>query len=471
MKKINFVFAFVLLNIFVCSHVYAIDDVPYFNDCDFIPSNAYSVQNNSSHKDGDSFRYITPLDKEVVSVSNSYKIGNSFYRANKLRNVYFDKTYGTSIMFDFYSTKDEWKSPLLNDNVIKSYGLKWDTTGTYRAVLILGSTQGSKFDFRPVGDAKMSLVGPTSGSNNTYAPGSYSSKHVKHEVYYTKNENMTISYLQYYFTINSKNVGNNEIIFNIVNDLFVTEDIYILGFSIEGFKNIDTEQKESYYDISLEDFHNMRKSVQSECYVGSLPEDIASPDEEIECNGVIDCTIKEIGSSINKWLDSLLDFFTKLFIPDAETMTNLGTDFMDWFDKKLGFLAQPITFTINFLNRFLSLNDTGHYLIHVPNIKVPLFDATIINGFDYDLASALENENVKRMHDVTFVIINGTIGIAFLMLCAKKYDDVFGSNHNEPTETLIETEGYRVNDKTGEVVRNSHTFTKKKITRKRGSSE
>lgn len=449
MKKIKLFLLFLSLNMF-CMNVYAIDSVDFTNDCDFIPSNAYAVLNNGSHTQGTDFTSISQQDKNGVFVSSAYKIGNNYYRANKIRDVYFHSTYGSSIMFDFYPFDDNYKSG----------GNFWSTGVNYKVSLILGSRNGSKYDYRDVNHSLASAVGVVPSGNDYYVNPYNTSSYVAKNTFYTKNDDFQISVLEYIFTIKSKQMGNNKIIFNIKGNKDITEDIYILGFNIKGTTVSDFTSTEQWQDIPYENFDIYRKGEQKECYVGSLPSDIASPEEEYECDGVIDCTIKEIGSTFNKWLNEIGDLFRDLFVPNGETMSNLATDFMNWFDEKLGFLGQPITFTIDFLNRFINLNDTGHYVIHVPNINVPLFDYPIIQGFDYDLASTLQDTNINRIHTITFVIINGTIGIAFLILCGKKLDDILGQSHYADGESLSEYEGYSIDDKTGDV-KKSHKIVQR----------
>lgn len=461
MKRVNLLIAFALLLCFIVPYqVKAVDESMFYNNCEFIPNKAYAVQNNGSHNNGTSFLSISSEDTNNLYTGNAYVIGNSNYRAVKLRDVFFDTSYGSTIQFEFFPHNlDKW-----GEN-----GKYWNLQSNYEGYVFLGSLKDTKFSLRKTYNNISSSVGVLpSGSYHDTMPSDYND-YVNQHSFYHKNENMQISILHFRFELKGDK-AKNHLVLNITSDTNLTEDIYILGFNLKSSSKATTSLgTEGWTNVSREVFDIFRQGFDSECYVGTLPDDIANPDETIECDGVIDCAIKNINSSINKWLDGLLDFFTKLFIPDKEVFSGMATDFMDWFDKKLGFLGQPITFTIDFLNRFLSLKDTGHYLIEVPNIKVPLFNSVIIKGFSYDLASTLEKVELKRIHDVTFIIINGTIVIAFLMLCAKKYTSIFGGS-SEPTETLIESDGYTVDEKgvvhSSTSFRHSKSYKKSKITRK-----
>lgn len=471
MKKINLFISFTLLICFIIPYsVYAVDDPGFFNDCEYILSKGYATQNNSSHSNTankNHFQYITEEDTYNLYTPNAYIIGNSNYRAMDLRDVYFDKDYGGSLQFEFYNHDLYAWGPRETDIFGVSQGTAWQTNGKYEGYLILGSLKGTKFEFPQyrTGSAVAGILAKEYDYKT--APWEMGNTDINHHSFYTKNDGMTISVLHFATKITGNN-RQNKIVFNIINNQFLTEDVYVLGFAIKPYVSIDDSiSSTNLTDVSLDTFNDFRKKFQSTCYVGDLPIDMTDLNV-IECDGAIDCAIKKVSSTLENWVHGLLDFLSSLFVPNGERFSNMATDFMDWFDLKLGFLAQPLTFTIDFLNRFLNLEDTGHYLIKVPDIKVPLFDYTIIHGFNYDLASALENSNIKRVHDVTFVIINGLIVIAFLGLCVKKYISVFGGT-NEPTESLIESDGYSIDD--NGVVHNSNTFRhvksykKSKITR------
>lgn len=460
MKKINILIAFTLLLCFIIPYqVRALDESIFFNDCEFIPNKAYAVQNNGSHNNGTSFLSITKEDTNNLYTGNAYIIGDFNYRAVKLRDVFFDSSYGSTIQFEFFPhSLDKWGEK----------GTYWNLQSNYEGYVMLGSLKNSKYSLRKTYNNMSSSVGVLPvGSNYNTMPSDYSD-YVNQHSFYHKNENMQISILHFRFELKG-NQAKNHLVLNITSDTNLMEDIYILGFDLKSSSKATTSLgTEGWTNVPFDTFDIFRKGFTNECYVGTLPDDVADPDETIECDGLIDCTIKKIDSTISKWLDGLLNFLAKLFVPDKEVFSGMATDFMDWFDKRLGFLGQPITFTIDFLNRFLSLKDTGHYLIEVPNIKVPLFNSVIIKGFSYDLTSTLEKAELKRIHDVTFIIINGTIVIAFLMLCAKKYTSIFGGS-SEPTETLIESDGYTVDEKgvvhSSTSFRHSKSYKKSKITR------
>lgn len=470
MKKINIFIAFMLLLCFIIPYnVKALDDPGFFNDCAYIPSKGYATQNNASHNTANlsHFEYITEEDTQNLYTPNAYIINNTNYRAMNLRNVYFNQEYGGSLQFDFYNHDlyvwGKRETDMLGQ---VSQGTIWQNNLRLEGYLILGSLKGSKFELKNDRGPSVGIL--TDRFDYDTKPYEMSNYRVNEHSFYTYNNGMTISVLHFILRVGTYN-RQNKIVFNITNHTSTQEDLYVLGFALKpNALTTDSLSTESLGDDTpLDIFHKFRKEFEKTCYVGDLPEDMASP-EVVECEGTIDCAIKKVTNTFEKWIHGLLEFLNNLFVPDKDRFSNMATDFMDWFDVKLGFLAQPITFTIDFLNRFTSLQDSGHYLIKVPDIKVPLFDTTIIHGFNYDLASSLDNANIKKVHDVTFVIINGLIVIAFLGLCAKKYVSIFGGS-NEPTETLIESDGYSIDDK-GEV-HNSNTFRhvksykKSKITR------
>ncbi len=472
MKKLLFLFV-ALFGLSIPLSVNAIDDPGFDFPCEFIPGKGYINQNNNSHNNDSSYYWITDEDTENLYTSNTYKIGSKYYRALRYDNISMTNDNVFSLQFEIYPNEKLNACPLEDNSCYlwKKGSVKWKANQYYYGYLMLGSTNGHYFDFAGGSNSVVSRVGTLYGDEQYFVkPQDYVSRgQMKSSIYNDIESGLTITMLPFSFKTMG-NASNNNIVFTLQDKISsFLNNVYVLGFSLEQTteNGASLENVPNGVEITYEELNNQRDYFRGDrCFVGTLDSDIASPDLEIECNGVIDCTIKEIESGISKFFNSLLDLLNKLFIPDSEKMSNMATDFMDWFDEKLGFLGQPITFTINFLNRFLSLNDTGHYIIKWNDINVPLFDYVIIQGGEVDLASFLNNSTINTIHSVTFVIINGGIGIAFLMLCGKKLDDVFGQTHDTGGESLIEHEGYSFNEKTGEV-KETHTISKRrKLTKK-----
>ena len=240
---------------------------------------------------------------------------------------------------------------------------------------------------------------------------------------------------------------------NIMHMLIDTDDKsdysniqpFILGYHFETSNESKLNHKNE--GLILDDFN-----LDNDYNVGDHkgPE---TPDVDVCTGSTLECLLQDILKGIKDWLNGVFDFWIDLlkplFVPDGDLMYSLTTDFMDWFDTKLGFLGYPFTFTFNFLNRFLNLNDNGHYIISWPDIKVANFDFTIISAFNYDLASILKDEKINNMHEVYLKIIDGIVSIAFVFLCYKKYKEVFGGT-DDPSETVTENAGYTIDDK-GEI--------------------
>lgn len=452
MKNI-FILAFTIISICIPFKVNA-EDVPFEFPCEFIPNKSWvSQSNNGSHNNDSSYYWITDKDFEEVYTDNAYKIGDKYYRSTKLRNISQGEANVFSLQLELYPNTYIQDS----NHLLWNSEVAWQPNRLYAGYIMLGSLNDNKFNFAGGSSSAVSRVGPLpKGSDYFSRPQDYSSKGVMKRVFYKDTEsNMHITMLPFTFRSLGKD-AQNKLVFTLQSESPLSgNDVYILGFaltmpSVNGdFSNVPNDEY-----ISYEELNNFRNSFRAsdECYSGSY--DLGN-DDNLECNGTIDCAIKKVESTFSEWINSLLDFLSKLFIPNGERFSNMATDFMDWFDTKLGFLGQPITFTVDFLNRFLNLTDSGIYVLEWSDWKVPILNLTIIPGNRIDLGRFLENEKIKRVHDITFVIINGSIGIAFLMLCGKKLDDVFGQSHYDTGETLTEHEGYQINDSNGVVKKNS----------------
>lgn len=160
----------------------------------------------------------------------------------------------------------------------------------------------------------------------------------------------------------------------------------------------------------------------------------------------------------NEILSGIKKILIFLFVPSEEFLT-------DWLDltqkqveKQFGFLSYPFTWTINFLNKFTSLTDTGSYVISWPDIKVPNFNYNIISSGSYDLATLLNDPTIKSFHDLYFLITDALFLLAFFNLCINTYNRVFGGSQLE-NDYSSTTTSYNINEKTGEVTNSFHSTT------------
>ena len=150
-------------------------------------------------------------------------------------------------------------------------------------------------------------------------------------------------------------------------------------------------------------------------------------------------------------MSPLEKFIHDLFVPSNEFLEGWFTSIRDEFEKQLGFLAYPFTWVLDILENFLTLTDTGHYIISWNDVKVPNFDDhTIIHSGIFDLASLLENPIIKSFHDLYLVIIDSLMLLAFFSLCMNAYSRMFGGQVDN-YEYISVDEGYNINPETGEV--------------------
>lgn len=157
-------------------------------------------------------------------------------------------------------------------------------------------------------------------------------------------------------------------------------------------------------------------------------------------------------SQLNLLWIGFKDATKSLFIPSNDFLKEWFDDLYVEFDEQFGFLSYPVTWTITFLERYLTLEDTGHYYITWNAVRVPNFDFTIIEGGSFDLATLLQNDTLRNMHDIYIMSVNALILIAFFALCYKTYDRIF-NNPSSTYETLTVSEGTTTtfNDTSGEV--------------------
>lgn len=225
--------------------------------------------------------------------------------------------------------------------------------------------------------------------------------------------------------INNSNVVNTTQYLSWVLDIdsnYYNKDIefYILGQNIRPVNDLLNYDGVSHDDIDLTIWSNLVK--------------------ESYCNG-------DDSSPLCSWSDSddpstdnnndscstydVLCWAKYLVLPNIDDIKKSGSDLLNTLDNKLGFITFPIDYTIDLFSRFSKLTDSNDYSFYWNDITIPLIsDIPIIKSGSFSFNTILENENIKRMHDVYFIIVDGVFIILFLRLCRKKYHS-FMSNRNE----------------------------------------
>jgi len=176
--------------------------------------------------------------------------------------------------------------------------------------------------------------------------------------------------------------------------------------------------------------------------------------------------INGITSALSSIVSLIGDLLKSLFIPSDDYLQGWFTDVQGSIETQLGFLAYPFTWILEVLGKFLTLSDTGSYVISWSALKVPNFeDFTLISAGSYDLASLLSNKTIKAFHDMYLIILDALMVLAFMSLCMNTYNKVFGGDQDN-YEYISVDEGYTADPETGEVTSmwgRSRKTTRKKV--------
>lgn len=162
--------------------------------------------------------------------------------------------------------------------------------------------------------------------------------------------------------------------------------------------------------------------------------------------GFLDEAFDSAQERFNIWCMNFLNGTLRLFIPSEDYLNLFFTRMDNLIEEQFGFLSYPLTWTLNFLERFTELEDTGHYIISWGDIKVPNFDQNLINAGSYDLASLLENQNIKTAHDIYIMALNAIILLMFLNTCWNKANEIFGGSVVEYNTEVI-SDSYTTSNK------------------------
>lgn len=167
-------------------------------------------------------------------------------------------------------------------------------------------------------------------------------------------------------------------------------------------------------------------------------------------NEVVADTISNFFDSFKKSTEDFWSNFRNmlrsLFVPSKEDLSNWFKGVNESLTNQFGFLSYPFTWIITFLERFTELTDTGSYMISWPDFKVANFDGTIISAGSFDLASLLNDSNIKNMHDIYLMCVDALLMLSFFNYCSNIYNRVFGNNDTYETDILSASQNYTIDD-------------------------
>lgn len=124
-----------------------------------------------------------------------------------------------------------------------------------------------------------------------------------------------------------------------------------------------------------------------------------------------------------KLVELLMNGIKSLFIPSDDFFSSFFTELNDWFSDRFGFLYYPLNLFFDLCNRFLNIN-FNEPVINIPDIIEPSTKLVFIHAITYNFNSLLENDILKTVHDIYFIIVDAVIYVGLAILLYNKYEEV-----------------------------------------------
>lgn len=216
-------------------------------------------------------------------------------------------------------------------------------------------------------------------------------------------------------------IGNNLFSFDVY-----TKDNYTLKYDIR-YSNTTNEKVSDvfliYSNYKITDFSGNVLFDETDYKF-----DLEAPQKSIfdVIKGIFTAIVELPYKIVKSLLEGIIKLIESLFIPEDDFFKNWFNDISTSLESQLGFLTYPFKFILDLLNRFLSLQDTNSYVISWPEVKAPIYDVSIINSGSYSLNELLDNSVLNTLHDLYILVTDALMIIAFINLCKKTYDKVFG---------------------------------------------
>lgn len=129
----------------------------------------------------------------------------------------------------------------------------------------------------------------------------------------------------------------------------------------------------------------------------------------IDIVGGLGCVIRNFGV----WLTNTLKM---LFIPSGQFFNEIFKDFGDFFNKKLGFIAYPITFLITFFNDVM--NAAGS-----PSCRI---EGGTLFGVNTDVDLCTMQRSIPVIYNGIIIFIRSAVAFALIFALWRKYHEVVG---------------------------------------------
>lgn len=257
---------------------------------------------------------------------------------------------------------------------------------------------------------------------------------------------------------------DNDIIVNLSQSYAVMGSIIKYYYQLDNGDWIDSTYDEyTFKDIDFGSHKVCMKVQDSNGFVTTGCYNFTSKDKVEEAAEGILGFIESIIDFWNNGWTNLINAVKRIFIPDEDVLSDTLNTIMLSIEDQFGFLSYPFTWILTFLENFLTLSDSGSYLIAWPAVKVPNFDYVIIEAGSFDLATLLQDSTINAFHEIYLIFIDALILISFFNLCLNKLSQYFGGEEFT-TEVLVDSDSYSYVDDLGtrQTVTSSKTRSKRR---------
>lgn len=94
-----------------------------------------------------------------------------------------------------------------------------------------------------------------------------------------------------------------------------------------------------------------------------------------------------------------------------------------FFEEHFGFLFYPLDFMINFFNRLFNVQ-FEEPILHIPTVNIPNSNQVLINGFDFNFNSVLENKAVATVYNIYLIAVDFIIVVSFAIGAKNTLEEV-----------------------------------------------
>lgn len=130
--------------------------------------------------------------------------------------------------------------------------------------------------------------------------------------------------------------------------------------------------------------------------------------------------LADISTKLLELVDKFMDMLISLIVPDDSFFNDYFQSIHDDFSSRTGLFTSPLNVATNVVDQFKQVNQSGEYVLTIPNID--LLGVRFINEQSYDVQEAFGSGEMSILYNYYMIVIKGIFSLLFLNYLRRKFE-------------------------------------------------